>query len=373
LIKALKSQSKTISDGFQKWMSERESYQKTPGAPVTEAYRAAYRNHLENLGKVNDRVLAEYKLSRKDLERISIQANAAVAEAVQSFLGSDQTSIKREMLDHLKKARLLTPGDISLGDPRNNVGLNCGSDGLKASAFYVHDEPGPGVFLCPGFLLLSLEQADGDIGSLVGVLAHEIGHAIDGRSIPVLQPSGQIFRKDDYKTIYQPYWNCMSNLVKREGSKFISLGETMEYYSKNLPSLERSSKKNPDRSFELNEIIKMAKLYQHQASAFSVDPMSSELLKSELIADSYMGAALERVARDLDRPRREAFIVKNLKLLCIGPTPEGFPKKVEVLDPDHPPLEYRVEQTLMQPSVRALLGCPAVDAERRPCSLMESE
>jgi hypothetical protein len=371
LMKTLKDQSKTISDGFQKWMKELDIYQKTNRVTIPESLRTAHQKHLGNLEKVNDVILAEYGLNRKDLERVYAQVNATVVEAAQGFGGLDQTSMKKELLNQLKRTRLLTPADFHQGDPTNNDVLDCGSDGLAANAYHISRAPGPGVFLCPGFLMLSLKQAGGDLDSLSGVIAHEIGHAIDGRSVPVPQPSGESFRLDSYKKAYQSYWECMSKLVKRHGSKFISLSETMEYYSKHLPLLERSSQKSPDLSKQLNEIIEMTKQHKQFPSRFPADPMSIELLKSELIADSYMGMALEKKAQGLDRSKQEEFLVKNLKLFCADHTPEGFPKRLDALDPVHPPTEYRIEQTLMQPSVRALLGCPVVDADKRPCSLID--
>lgn len=356
-----------------------------PTAPSMVADYVVYQN------AVYDAVLeklALHGISEQGLTDHLLAIRQSVAGRLRAGLGpeSGPTSAKGYSDEKLAKAVeriiLLGPRRLKIGGNHPELArmdldgyfANCGGDGMTRNAFYA-----AGAFtLCPGTLMAVLET--GTIHSLDFITAHEMGHAVDSRSSPATDKPSSV----DHP-LWQRYGGMMACVEKHYKNDLVEIGSAASQLTDRvikpglakIAALEKADR--PDDQALLKEKRKVnaftsiiGGMREEEAAMrkrLGRAPRVSETHSGEMCADHYGNHSLVAALHGVSPQERAKIVKATYRWLCKRPSESFVDLKYEIVKGDgtHPPPEWRIYESLQNPSLRLSLGCASVAGERPWC------
>jgi len=326
------------------------------------------KKHETLIDEFTRQILAQYQKTPEDLQKLFDQIQASVVRSAEKYLPdsapNSNVAKKSDALRWLKQVKIVvTPGYDSYSGQ-----FRCGYNGLTSNASY--DPSDHVVKVCPGMILAALAESGGSLESLSGVLAHELGHSIDGRGIPTPCDSGEC--NLDFNYAYQSYLDCIQKHYASDPSqKFISDADFASGLKKALPGFEQACAKLPQDSPRAQQLTAMAQQIKQQANFLTDSNKMNDRKRSELAADFYFANEVADQMRSMPKEKRVSFIQKAFPMFCAsGALDPLLEKFFGDADPSHPPSRFRIEQVLRNPEIRQLLGCTPLKSSEQPwCSL----
>lgn len=321
---------------------------------------------LELLATVEFEILRKFGKTLKDIEIF--------------FSDLKKTMVKNQLNQDFKqkilKISFMNSHWLSLGSKDlDELIKTCGFDGMNINASYFSSTNS--ILVCPGFLLDTLLESEGDLNSLTLVLGHEIGHSVDSN-----KKSTKNSKEPSHKELYQDFILCMEKYyIRDKNEKFGNLKDIInQLETKGIPNLKKfillAQAKTPQNKDEIFELKQMLEFQEFNLWSYKNRPeqlASSDSLNRELIADYQSIFALHDQLELMPLKMRKVKLKNMLRFFCprLNPTQ----KKVNELlwngiTPGvHPPKKFRIENYLRSPKIRSLLGCSKKLPQGKPwCS-----
>jgi hypothetical protein len=373
------------------------------------------------IAKIEKNTLAKFNVNQADLVHLFEQIQKSLSNhvlATAEFSGrqnADHISPSQaDIVDRIKNVKLVTAGTLAARPlptdlieaheeiEENNYYFNsCGPDGMQMNAYY--REKNKTLNICPGFLIMALNESEGKLQSIAMVLGHELGHSIDPDSIQAIGDLKRLAKQFphsvanyDLRDRYTKFFACVKKqYVIPDIEHFGNLKKMIsQFESKRVPGEKTKGLLGLEDEIavqeamdppNLNLITKLKNslftgrnaLAQYQVRLEDLedarqDPDDASIVEAKEMAADYLSTfALADQLGNIPDPDRALLAADSFRLYCGSPNSDYVNriKFGDLHDPIHPPDVFRFEMPFRNKRIRELLGCMPLKPERPWCDV----